>query len=703
MDSWLNPNRNTPSSAQLSGSYRPPMDSRVLREGHRYLPEVDGLRAIAVLAVIANHVSHTFLPSGYLGVDVFFVISGYVITLSLLDRGKRPIGKILAEFYARRVRRLAPALAVTVVTATLLIRLFDPDPNRSVLTGVFALFGLSNMFLYLQALDYFGPSVQMNPFVHTWSLGVEEQFYLFYPILLLAGIRSRGLGLNLRIVTVAFLSAASMVAFAVYYSSSQAAVYYLLPFRFWELGAGCILGIARFSEASEKPRFDSRPMRLLPGAMLVLLLAVFCLPASLPVRATTLAVALAALSLIFLRPGSFTYGVMTSRAVLYVGRLSYSLYLWHWVVLCVSRWTLGVATWTLPFQLVLIGLLAALSYHLIENPLRRARWSPRQGVTVLMGLGTLGICAAAVLLTQRLNLPAFSGVKQAGELADIAPIPGYRGKVSGRLVDDCALRRVYANTPAEEPGRVDLCTATVPGTPHLYFLGDSHALDLFPLSEVILGRRLASVTNLYETSCHLPPPAGSPPVCSYAMKFLEDLPDDPSGAGVIIIRNNYSPRTVEGTLAPYAHSVETLVGKLLHKHYRVVYILPSPKYYSVGPGALCSVQWFRPAWALPSRCSSGFTEPLQEELARRAEFTGYLEDFARKTPGFLTFDPFSVLCGPDSKVCTPIRAGQQLYRDESHLTERGSEYLAPAFIGFLQEAKLIGGEVGLAMSQDRVD
>jgi peptidoglycan/LPS O-acetylase OafA/YrhL len=651
-------------------------DGSVAREGHRYLPEIDGLRAIAVLAVIANHVSHKVLPSGYLGVDVFFVISGYVISLSLLDRGNRPFRQILAEFYARRLRRLAPALGLAMVAGAALIQLFDPDPGRSTITGLAALFGMSNQALYLQAADYFGPNIQLNPFAHTWSLGVEEQFYFVYPTILLACIRRRGLGLSV----IALLIAASALAFATRYGAHQAAVYYLLPFRFWEIGIGCLLAILEASRRSDRKSRDS----MVQHASLIFLVGSLFLPASWPVVATITAVSLTAVVILSVRRGSRAYGVLTSPAAVYIGRLSYSLYLWHWIVLCLSRWTVGVRPSTLPLLLAAIGVLAALSYHLVERPLRRAQWFRRKGFTILAGLAVLGACAAVILVCQRVRWPAFSGVKDDGVMATTGVVPGYRTKISGRLVDDCALHSVQSGNETEKQKRIDRCTAFVQDRPHLYFVGDSHALDLFPLSEIIFARHVASVTNLYETSCHVPPPSGSNEDCVYPMAFLAELPEAPRGS-IIVIRNNYSPRTVEGSLLPYERSIEELVGALLRKHYQVVYFLPAPKYYSLGPGRLCSEQWFRPKWALPAQCSEGFSESRQEQIARRSEFTAYLESLARKTPGFLIFDPFAPLCGDDTKVCRPIRDGRLLYRDESHLTERGSEELAPSFIGFLHD------------------
>jgi peptidoglycan/LPS O-acetylase OafA/YrhL len=143
-----------------------------------YRSEIDGLRALAVLLVIGHHLGadRGFLPSGFLGVDIFFVISGYVITASILRHGAQPLRPFLMGFYRRRVQRLAPARVLCLAVTGLLSCLVIPDPGPSLQTGAAALFGLSNLELHRQASDYFGTDSSLNTFIQTWSLGVEEQF-----------------------------------------------------------------------------------------------------------------------------------------------------------------------------------------------------------------------------------------------------------------------------------------------------------------------------------------------------------------------------------------------------------------------------------------------------------------------------------------------------------------------------------------------
>jgi len=209
-----------------------------------YRLDIDGLRAVAVLAVIVNHFSSSILPAGNLGVDLFFVISGYVITASLSRAKSTSLKGFLASFYAKRAKRLLPALVACVIPSAILICLFNPWPQGDIKTGITALFGLSNIWLYLQDTNYFGQSAALNVFTQTWSLGVEEQFYLLFPFFvwfsgLSQQLAARRGARNLALIIIPLLLV-SVVLFVVFARSNPAASFYLVSSRFWELAAGCL-------------------------------------------------------------------------------------------------------------------------------------------------------------------------------------------------------------------------------------------------------------------------------------------------------------------------------------------------------------------------------------------------------------------------------------------------------------------------------
>jgi peptidoglycan/LPS O-acetylase OafA/YrhL len=369
-----------------------------------YRAEIDGLRALAVVAVILNHIDERILPSGYLGVDIFFVISGFVITSSLTRSPARSLGDLLLGFYTRRLKRLVPALLLFVLVVGLLACLVIPRPHTALRTGINALFGLSNIYLLGQATDYFAPSTQLNPFTHTWSLGVEEQFYLLFPpVVWLTGFGRRGIGGTRALFGVmGVASVVSLAAFVHLYPTQQAAAYFLMPSRLWELGAGCLL----FCLGGLWPALAEGITRFSPGALALALIGVLFLPLSWAVPATAAAVGLTTLLIGSLRAGTAAYRWFTLPGVVAVGLLSYSLYLWHWGVLSLSRWTIGIHWWSLPFQIALIVLLSLASYRWVERPLRRAPWTPRRGGSIAVGVGSLAAAAGLLIVVD--NLPPFS-------------------------------------------------------------------------------------------------------------------------------------------------------------------------------------------------------------------------------------------------------------------------------------------------------
>jgi peptidoglycan/LPS O-acetylase OafA/YrhL len=441
------------------------------KTANRYRPEIDGLRAVAVIAVIINHFNERLLPSGYLGVDIFFVISGFVITSSLATHAKESFADFFLGFYARRVKRLLPALIVFVLISAFLLCLFDPDPGVSLRTGTASLFGLSNLFLLQQAVDYFAESTDLNIFTHTWSLGVEEQFYLVFPFLIwFSGFGRARIGGQGRLFMLIFpLALMSWLVFHWLIGHQQpVSAYYLMPARFWELAAGCLIFLLL-----QRARLKALFQRLPPLPLLGLLVATLFSP-HLPytaVRVTTMVVLLTSLLIASLRADTAGQALLCRPGMVNLGLISYSLYLWHWTVLCLSRWTIGIHVWTTPFQVALMLALAIASHRWLERPLRRARWSKWAWATIAYAgaalLGAAGLMAgmasaAGFLSLDRRYSPALYTNNHG--TADAKPGPDKRAmcsagnRVTQEMFDQCLRKGASSNVK-----------------PKVIILGDSHA------------------------------------------------------------------------------------------------------------------------------------------------------------------------------------------------------------------------------------
>lgn len=226
-----------------------PFSVAIPQHSSGYRPKIDGLRAVAVLAVVANHLNASFLQGGFLGVDIFFVISGYVVTSSLVTRKSGGALSFLKAFYERRFKRLLPALIATVLCVSLIFSLvaspFDDLYPPALRTGIASLFGVANLYLLKQGANYFSSDTLYNPFLHTWSLGVEEQFYLVWPLLLIgcgfgrAG-RERLHRRRLALLTILLLGASLSVYLWLESHGQRDRAFYLMPSRFWELALGCL-------------------------------------------------------------------------------------------------------------------------------------------------------------------------------------------------------------------------------------------------------------------------------------------------------------------------------------------------------------------------------------------------------------------------------------------------------------------------------
>ena len=368
-----------------------------------YVIGIDGLRAVAVLAVMLYHLVESVLPGGFTGVDVFFVISGYVVSGSLARYAGKPLGAYVLGFYARRIRRIFPALVVVLLVSGLLATVFIPKSwlsSSSQMTALYAFFGLSNFALVQFDDGYFSPRVDFNPYTHTWSLAVEEQFYLVFPLLFFLWLffRTRQGPVSGVLRNALVVATVASLAFAWQQSGAEPdKAFYLLPSRFWELGAGALLFTLHATGFLRPASSVWKSVALLTGLGLVLsgfVLAsksAFPFPwALLPVTGTVLLIT----GLVSALPRSPLQAVFENRLARYIGKRSYSLYLWHWPVYVLMRWTTGLEA--VVFQVVAVVLtfvLAHFSYRWVELPFLRSqrvknipnKWLLPIGLVLLVG------------------------------------------------------------------------------------------------------------------------------------------------------------------------------------------------------------------------------------------------------------------------------------------------------------------------------
>ncbi|MDG4882877.1 acyltransferase family protein [Mesorhizobium sp. WSM4884] len=365
-----------------------------------FRPDIEGLRALAVAGVVAFHFGLTALPGGFAGVDIFFVISGYLITRHLTTEISQTGRLDFLRFYARRARRLLP-VALFVIAATLAAGVIILSPEEQALYSKGAMWAsayIINLWLIRWSFDYFANDAANNPFIHYWSLSVEEQFYLAWPALLMLAAWLRP---GKRTIMLA-IGIAGLVSFAVcawLTTVSQPWAFYFSPLRAWEFAAGGLASMAPAWLLQKRPRL-ALAFSLAGLALIAFAYLTFSEEAPFPGFLALVPVAGTVLLLLAGAAG-VRDGVNAALALpplQWVGKLSYSLYLWHWPVIVYAG--MLVEELTLAQRLACLGLtlaLSALSYHFIENPIRRNGWlmanAARALVPALLLTGT-GVAAA---------------------------------------------------------------------------------------------------------------------------------------------------------------------------------------------------------------------------------------------------------------------------------------------------------------------
>ncbi|MDA9745947.1 acyltransferase [Prochlorococcus sp. AH-736-K20] len=665
----------------------------------RYRPEIDGLRAFAVVTVIINHFNKDILPSGYLGVDIFFVISGFVITSSLFQRPSKNFKDFISGFYERRIKRLVPALSFFVLITSIAICLFNPQPILSLKTGITSLFGLSNLYLFKQSTDYFGQTTELNVFTHTWSLGVEEQFYILYPLIIwFSGFgRQTKNGTRNLFLIVGALTIASLIIFLILYPVNQSGAYFLMPTRFWEMASGCLLFITL-----QKRKNIGNYLKKIPSFLILgLIIGIMYLPISWATVSTVSVVGLSIMLIASLERGAPAYKVFTNHRVVFIGLISYSLYLWHWGVLSISRWTIGIHWWSIPFQIGLIFGIAYASYRYIEKPLRNGNWLGKRWKTLAIGGGTMVTlsCGLFALIEEPLKGNLYSGKIIKGNFqSDTFDKTTLQGEVTGRNQWGCD------NTGGNKitDRFFEECLSAKSTKPLVAFSGDSHTAFMFPISEVIASTSKFDVFSHSKGGCIFPAQGKTTNYgdcneaqLSAAERILEEIRKRNDGS--ILIATSYlqsyfgyngklrfqfkkypngSRKSVENNLSDFINASKKLARKLNDINASLILVAPFPEHPEF-VRELCTLQWFRPS--INKYCFRTNKDFLQR---KRKHIVEAINELAREINNIYIYDAFKTLC--DNKYCYAKRDNIYLFRDTNHISTRGAVLISEDIVKMIE-------------------
>jgi peptidoglycan/LPS O-acetylase OafA/YrhL len=678
--------------------------------GHR--PDIDGLRALAVLSVLIYHLDKSWLPGGYTGVDVFFVISGFVVTGSLVGSNRPAFLAFINEFYARRLARILPALVAVLVASAFAATLFIPHAWLSAFsesTAKYAFFGLSNWALQNNADTYFAPQAELNPYTHTWSLGVEEQFYLIVPVLIFFWVhamsRSRETGTRFAIGLLASLTAASLIACILTNRSQPLVAFYFIGCRFWELGIGVLLYLVT-SRKTDTPWTLRHPRLRQYTAWLGLAFLVisFCLvfpiffpwPGALfPTLGTALIIAGAQAD-----PKETWIGRMLgSRPFVWVGLRSYSLYLWHWPVYILLRWTVGLKTYPIiAIAAITTTALAMFSYRWIELPLRHNRYIEKQPKWVrILGfllLPVAGWLIATQVFENRKSVSLSTVVRNSTDwyVDTRMPFPD----VGERQCEVKIQKSVIAG--GEEllytPGSCSRGSQQI----KFHVIGDSHARMFAPIFEQLSAELGVEASVYSRQGCSFidfrkPMASMSPdPGCLEFSRVVADRVLSTASPGDFVAlpslrleryadqwgrprqRNMYevmyNPTTSKQREAAFLDAAEWL-APFAEKQLNVVFVAPTPIFKA--PPFRCA-DWFN----RNNPICIGHNQQSRAELeALRAPVMDGMAALSRKFSNVTVWDPFPILC-PEA-TCYAFKSDRPQFFDGDHLSAYGDSLLYPDF------------------------
>lgn len=638
--------------------------------------DIDGLRALAVIPVVLFHFGISPFSGGFVGVDVFFVISGFLIT-GILYREINAGRFSFVDFWARRARRILPALSVVLLATLALgwLLLTDKDFSKLGRAVRYQSMFISNM-LFMRQDGYFQPASELNPLLHTWSLAVEEQYYVVFPFLIALLMRHLR---HWRWILFSVL----LVSFAlnIFYSAHKSEVaFFSLPTRAWEMLCGAMLAVLPGSKRVRPWQYQALGI----AGLVAILIAIFTFDRNTPFPgwAATMPV-LGAAALIWSGAQGPTWvgQLLSARVLVWIGLLSYSLYLWHWPVYVYANaissdgiQPLEAAGW------ILLSLgIAWLSLRFIELPFREKRLIAGQKPMLIAGLlamGALGISGSVIRsadgFPQRLT----------GESQAYAKARLWRaGQLNCMLVtSDKQLDR--ACLLGEKPGT----------SPSRMVWGDSHAAALMPGLQIAAAQAGEPVWLYSMSAC--PPIVSEQPrkkcrdfnnrtMDQIRLLHIKDVVLASSWTLYMYVREdgnknmlldpNDDPSQAEVRMAA---AIRARVAAIRGAGAEVWLLKEVPQQRKGSVDRLISLSRI-------GRTSAALGRPLEEHLAHERYVDDLFDSMSEADPGVHIIDPTPMMCG--AETCNIEVGGQARYRDDGHLSDTGGARLAPLFEPVLRD------------------
>ena len=641
-----------------------------------YRPELDGLRAVAVYLVLLFHAGLPWAHGGFIGVDLFFVLSGFLVTSVILGEIDVTGSLRLGRFYARRVRRLLPAALVVIVATSLLFVLIASSARRVPLVGdaQSALLYVANWHFLAQSGDYFATGVDKSPFLHFWSLAIEEQYYVVFPLLVVAlsrTTRRRTVGV------LAALLALSLGSQLVWAQLDSSHAYYGTDARLYQLLAGSLCAVAI---RTWNPRVAPRTAGSIAVAglvgVVVLGSGLVDLSASLRGVGATVASALVISGLVL--DGSTRPARLLARPVpVFLGRISYGTYLWHWPVILAATTLLDVGPGVVAVLALAVATgLAAASYELLEMPIRRSkqldrmRWYP----------AVAGVAASALVAATVVPWALQSDRRPVLAAADAVQRPVVEGADPAARVpagtDWSAVREDHGKEGSCDARTVERCTVVTGPGPHVLLVGDSQAQMLVPMFERIAKEHGLTLSLNVRAGCPwqegLTNLKASPEVqqrCEDArVGWYDDvLPKLRPDVVVVLDRPRDDPDEWQDVLQRRDGRQQSLETETLRTSRDTL-----RKITDVVPRTLLVERLVVPETFDPAECLStvGRASRCAVRVPRAASRTdGYYVTAAARSPRVATLDLNPAFC-PGAPVCDAVVDDQVVWRDDHHLTAR---------------------------------